>query len=323
MLRVLAVAFARAFPLLSGNSIVVFKQPFYDRNAAKHQGAGWQELKRHLLACNTAATEVRFAIREDIAANTADDRYYLYYGNAAASPPAPLAPTDVYLWHDDATADRLASYDTGRIDTWGSTNTWVENTSWDSAGYYVYRTADDNVSSFRSPVDERDLYVEIELFHTACFPDNMVTGVIVRGVIATGSGASETADHYYLGQRAHQAECGAGYPRDGDIYKTERQTVAIDAPDPPALPRSQWRKQALASVGVNPTQLTYWDSDGGWSSLGWPQLTPLVSGPDADDYEGSGFAGLWIAQDSGRFRNMLIRRYTQPEPTVTLDSEMP
>ena len=167
-------------------------------------------------------------------------------------------------------------------------------------------------------MDERDVYIEIELFHSDCFPSNMVTGLVVRGIIGSGTGASETANHYYLGQRGHQAECGAGYIGDGDIYKTERQIVAVDAPNPPALPRSQWRKQALASVGVNPTQLTYWDSNTGWSQLGWPQSTPLVSGPDADDYEGAGFAGLWIAQDSGRFRTMLIRRYTNPEPVVTL-----
>ncbi len=200
-------------------------------------GSTWQELLRHVVACNSGATEIRFAIREDISANTADDRYFLYYGNTNASAMAALTPTDVYLWHDDASQDRLASYDKGRIDTWGSTNNWAEQTTWNADGYYEYITADDFVSSFRRPVDERDVYTEVELFHTNCFPSNMVTGLIVRGIIASGTSASETADHYYLGQRGHQGECGGGYPSDGDIFKTQRMIVAVDAPDPPSLPR--------------------------------------------------------------------------------------
>jgi hypothetical protein len=284
-------------------------------------GSAWHELPHHLLECNTNSSDLRFAVREDIAASTADDRYYLYYANSAASAPAALAPTDVYLWHDDASVDRLADYDTGLIDTWGSTNTWVEKTTWNAAGYYDYLTDNDEVSSFRRPVDERDVYVEVELFHTACYPSNMVTGVIARGIIAGGSGGGETADHYYLAQRGHQAECGGGYGTDGDVFKTERQIVAIDGPDPAAIPRSQWRKQAMATHGINPTQITFWDNDAGWPAMGWPASSELVTGTDADDYEGAGFAGLWIAQDSGRFRGMLIRRYTDPEPAVTVGPE--
>ena len=57
--------------------------------------------------------------------------------------------------------------------------------------------------------------------------------------------------------------------------------------------------------------------------MGWPASSELVTGTDADDYEGQGFAGLWIAQDSGRFRGMLIRRYVTPEPVATLGPETP
>ncbi len=279
-------------------------------------GAAWQELPRHLLGCNAAASDLRFALRADIAANDSDDQYYLYFGNPAAPAPAPLAPTDVYLWRDDASSDRLGSYDTGRVDTWGSTNTWVQKTSWNAAGYYDYQTLDDEVSSFRRPVAERDVYAEVELFHTNCYPSNMVTGVILRGIIASGTAGSETADHYYLSQRGHQAECGAGYLFDGDVIETERGIVAIDGPNPAALPRSQWRKQALAAWGINPTQINFWDDDAGWPNPGWPAGPPQTSGADADDYEGFGFAGIWIAQDEGRFRGMLIRRYVEPEPTA-------
>lgn len=288
-----------------------------DLRVVRWTDVAWQELPRHVLDCNSSSSDVRFALASDIEANGSDDRYYLYYGNAAASPPPALAPTEVYLWYDDATTDRLAAYDTGRVDTWGSTNNWVENTSWNAAGYYDYQTLDDQVSSFRRPVDERDVYVEVELFHTNCYPTNMATGVIARGVIASGTAGTETADHYYLSQRGHQAECGGGYAFDGDVVKTERGMVVVDGADPAALPRSQWRKQALATWGVNPTHITFWDNDAGWPQPGWPAGSVQASGTDADDNEAAGFAGLWIAQDEGRFRGMLIRRYVEPEPTVT------
>ena len=44
-------------------------------------------------------------------------------------------------------------------------------------------------------------------------------------------------------------------------------------------------------------------------------------GSDASDYQGRGFAGVMTAQDIGRFRNLVIRRYVEPEPTVTIESE--
>src|SRR5690606_16004159 len=105
--------------------------------------------------------------------------------------------TNVYLWWDDASTDRLGQYESGLMDRWGSTNNWDDSQAWDAAGYYVYTLADDWVSHYRRPVNERDVYIEAELFHTTCFAGNMASGLVVRGIIASGTGAGEEADHYY------------------------------------------------------------------------------------------------------------------------------
>lgn len=296
-----------------------------DLRVVRHEpGGGFTEIDRHVIDCNSGATEVRFMLAADMAANSQDIGYFLYHDNAAANAAAALDTSNVYLWWDDASSDRLSEYVSGRLDTWGSTNGWVESQPWDAEGYYAYTLGDDLVSNFRRPVNERDVYIEAEFFHTDCYPSNMVSGLVVRGIIAMGTGGDEEADHYYTSIRGHHASCGNGYEWDGDIHKTVRSTVVVDGPDPAAVPVNQWRRQGLAAWGVNPTNLTFWDADTPWPALGWPEPGHVqASGTDADDYEGAGFAGVWMAQDSGRFRNMLIRRYVDPEPTVTAEAEQP
>jgi hypothetical protein len=73
-------------------------------------GVGWQELPRHVIGCNTGQTDVRFMLVADIVVGGSDDNYYLYHGNASAGAPPAVSPTNVYLWYDDASADRSRSY---------------------------------------------------------------------------------------------------------------------------------------------------------------------------------------------------------------------
>ncbi len=280
-------------------------------------GAAWNEIDRHLIGCGGVA-ELRFALADDLATDATSGDYYLYLDNPAASAPAALRTSNVYLWYDDARVDRSASYSGGRIDSWGSTNSWVDSLSW-SEGSYAYVRQDDQVSSYRRQVAERDVYVEAEMLHTACFPNNMVTGLVVRGVIASGLAAAEESDHYYASMRAEQAACGEGYAFDGDIVGTVRDRTVIDGSDPPAVAVGVWRAQGLAAFGAGPTHLRFWDQNDAWSAPGWPPADALIADGDhaTDDHQQPGFAGIWMAQDSGAFRGLLIRRYVEPEPSVT------
>jgi len=282
----------------------------------------WIELDRHVLDCDTAATDIRFALDDDVAASATDERYFLYYGNPTAGAPTPLGTTNVYLWFDDASVDRTGSYVRGRIDAWHGTG-WDDSLTHNAAGeYYDWSNGDNFTSGYRRAVNERDVYAEAEFFHTGCFPFNMTTGMIVRGIIASGSGGSESSNHYYASNRGHNALCGGGYSHDGDILEDQRTNTSVNGADPPAIVLSQWRRQGLAAFDTGPTELRFFDEDDSadWDALGFPDSgNLLLSGADAaSENTSAGFAGFQTAQDTARIRNILIRRYVEPEPVVTV-----
>ncbi|MEM1377838.1 MAG: hypothetical protein AAGG69_10670, partial [Pseudomonadota bacterium] len=203
-------------------------------------GATNTEIPRHLIGCNSANSDIRFAIQTSQAPSTADSGYTLYYNNPSAGTPPTVTPTNVYLWYDDASENRIASYDQGRGDPWHGTG-WQDSFAYNAAGYYTFDTGDNFTDSFRRPVDERDVYVEAEFFHTGCYPLNMTSGPVARGIIASGANGSEQSNHYYAGQRGHNSACGGGYSNDGDIVEGQRTTTAVDGPNPPAIATNAWR----------------------------------------------------------------------------------
>jgi len=283
-------------------------------------GSANAEIPRHLIDCNSATSDIRFAIQVAQAQSTSDAGYYLYYDNATAGAPPAVTPTNVYLWYDDASQDRFASYTQGRIDAWHGGG-WQNSFAYNGAGYYTFNTGDNFTDGFRIPIDERDVYVEAEFFHTSCYPINMTTGMIARGIIGSGSGGSESSAHYYATSRAHNASCGGGYGNDGDIVKSFRTIVAANGANPGAVTTNAWRRQGLATWSINPTNLSFYDNNisTAWNALGFPNGGSLhVTGSDANDYEGRGFAGIITAQDGGRVRNIVIRRYIMDEPTVAI-----
>lgn len=295
-----------------------------DLRVVTWDGARWTELARHLIGCGAAAAELRFALPVELADNASYRGAYLYYGNPAAAPPAAADGTAVYLWWDPATRDRAAEYVHGRMDPWLATG-YDDSLRWDAQGYYTYDTGDDTQSAYRRAVDERDVLVEVSLFHTGCYTNNMQTGVCARGIVLSGSAGAELSDHYYCTSRAQNPMCGDADQAiyDGDIVKTDNELLAINNPvDPPAIVASRWRTQALGVFGAHPTQLRFWDADTAWPALAAPPAAALLAtGSDATDYVGRGFAGVMTAQDKANLRDLVIRRYVEPEPTVTLGDD--
>jgi len=296
-----------------------------DLRITYYNGLGWQELPRHVIGCNSATTDIRFALVTDIAANGNDDNYYLYHNNSSPSALPAMTTTNVYLWYDDASIDRSASYIRGRIDNWHGNN-WDNSLAWNAGGYYTYDTGNDTTSGYRRDIDERDVYAEAEFYHTACYQNNMTTGMLVRGIIQNGSLGSEIANDYYASNRAESpAGCDAnGYNHDGDIVIGNRQTTAVNGANPPDIVANVWRRQGLATWLTNPTNASFWDEDNSasWAALGFPGPANLhVNGTDANDDEGRGFAAFMTAQDAARVRNILFRRYIAPEPVSVLTAE--
>jgi hypothetical protein len=285
----------------------------------------WKELAAHRLGCG-ADSELRFAIPLAMDASERWSDAYLYYGNASVEAPLePVTATNVYLWWDNAAADHKADYVHGRMDGWIGTG-YTDSLAWNAAGYYTYDTPDDSQASYRRPVDERDVLVEAEWYHTGCYINNMQSGVCVRGMIETGTGAAESSVHYYCSSRGQNPTCNDADQGlyDGDIVKTDNETLAINNPlDPPAIAVNQWRKQALAAFGVGPTNLRFWDANTSWPRLAAPPPAALaISGTDPADYQGRGFSGIMTAQDVARVRNLVIRRYVEPEPVVSIGEEV-
>jgi len=284
---------------------------------------GTTELVRHVAQCD-ATIDVRFALPVDVPDATAWREAELYYGNpAAAAPPSALGKA-VYLWWDDASASRVAEYVHGRMDQWLSTG-HDDSLAWNAGGYYAYDTGDDSQSGYRRAVDERDVLVEAEWFHTGCYQYNMQSGACLRVIPLSGTGASELSTHYYCSSRAQNPACANNDQGlyDGDIVRTDNEILAFDNPtDPPPIVANQWRKQALAAFGAGPTTLRFWDADAGWAPLAYPPAPALLaSGTDATDHTGRGAAGIMTAQDIGRVRDLVIRRYVEPEPVVTYGAQ--
>lgn len=296
-----------------------------DLRITYYDGLGWQELPRHVIGCNTASTDIRFALVTDIAANNNDDNYYLYHNNSSPAALPAMSETNVYLWYDDASINRSASYIRGRIDNWHG-NGWDNSLAWNAGGFYTYNNGDNFTSGYRRAIDERDIFAEAEFYHTGCYLNNMTTGMLVRGIIQNGSLGSESSNHYYASNRGeYPAGCDAnGYGHDGDIVRGNRPTTAVDGANPPDIVPNTWRRQALATWLTNPTNASFWDEDNSanWAALGFPSGANLqVSGTDANDDEGRGFAAVMTAQDNARVRNIVFRRYISPEPVAVLTAE--
>lgn len=305
--------------LSDGNDLRIF---YWD-------GSAWNEVDREVRNLNTTSTSIIFKSQTDISASGSDNDHFLFYGNPDALAPNPLDTTNVYVWYDDASQDRLSQYTQGRGDNWHSTG-WADSFAWNAAGYYTYDTGDNFTDSLRRPVNERDVLVEAEFYHTNAYPNDMTSGVLVR-YQGTGSGATESSTHYYASNRADSPfQTSTGYSHDVSIMKDARGTIAIGPAEgsaAPAITTGQWRKQALAIWGTNDTNGKFWDDNVATDlTRGWPgDDTPdfLKSGTDAavGDDEGAGDAGLIVAQDAARVRRILIRRYTEPEPVLAPGAE--
>ena len=169
------------------------------------------------------------------------------------------------------------------------------------------------------------MFIEAEFFHVDCFPINMTTGVLVRGIIQSGSGGSENSNHYYSSNRGEfpQSGCGNanGYTHDGAIMRRQRNQIAVQNGNPGDIVPNQWRRQALAAFGANPTSLRFWDEDSSafWAADAFPNAGNLqAQGTDNQNVTNRGFVAIMTAQDQARLRNIYVRRYVEPEPVAAL-----
>ncbi len=271
------------------------------------------ELDRvNITSFDSTTTELRFGLYSNISANSFDDNYFVYYGNPSATTP-PKNPNNVYLWFDNATTDSESSYTQGKVDDTAHGNAFGNSVTHNTGGYYDFDTGDNFADSLRpSNVYERDVFVEYEDYHTAAYPVEMTSGPITRLVISSGSAGTEVSDHFYYYSISDSPLSGGGpYPDHDDIVAGDRGSVVMANGLLGSISSTQYTRIGLATWGINPTRAKtfYDDPSGGWSTYNW-------NSSNASDYESPGEAGLWLQQEAGQIRNILIRRYTEPEPTL-------
>jgi len=299
-----------------------------DLRIVRWDGAAWTDLPRHVLGLDTATTDVRFMLAADIPASTSDTSYYLYWANPAASAPPAMTSTNVYRWFDPVASDQLASYATGRVHASGPGSGTLGPTpfTYNVAGYTYDTTNDHNLSLRPAGVTERDVLATYDLYQTGAYDQNMCSGPLVRLTTDGGAPTVENATGFYLYMLCNAgSNPGAAYAGHGDIAQNAVQNGggAIDgaASAPPQVALNLWHTVGVAAWGAGPTNLKGWYVDTpGTFDLGLFGVTATLTANQAagTDTTASGQAGLYVNQDIGQVRNIVVRRYIEPEPAPTL-----
>ena len=274
----------------------------------------WTELDRDLYSCYDASTEVWFQLQADIAASSSAANYYLYYGNASASNP-PANRSNVYLHYNDWSTDRLSEYAIGRQDNWHGTATYT-GFSWDGVnGRVDFSTGDDATGGLRlAGFGERDVYMEQVVRYTGCLPSDVTQGPTARYL---GDGTS--SDNWYAFVQANSTACDSNPYTSPAMQKDNRTNSGVCG----SGPGSEWaldgaaHRQGFAIWGINDTNMKGWLD----KSPRKPSEAADVSCSDASDHENAGDVAWIQAQAAGSFDDLLVRRYTEPEPTASLGGE--
>ena len=240
--------------------------------------------------CNSASTEIWFKIKNSINANSAGSNYYLYYGNPSAINP-PSNRNSIYLKWDDFSTNTLSNYQLGNwLCYHGSCNNFM-NLSYDN-GRILFNTTNDHDSGLRLGLNQKDVYAKVTYSVSGSYLENSTVGIGLRWA---------GDDEYYT---AHIA--GNEYPS-------------------PAIAKEKRTKYVKKN-----TTITYHPGDGTLFTLAfavwdenlklWYNNILMLSGDD-DDIDDAGDIVFEVGQAIGYIDEILVRKYTEPEPSITLADE--
>jgi hypothetical protein len=255
-------------------------------------------------AFNSANTKIWFKAQREISASGSDSNYYVYYGFSGAANP-PNNRSNVYVWWDDFSINSLAKYNLSKwVDIHGSATEYIAPT-YDAANQRVSFDTGDNYASDMYPigVNEADALIQVKFWADLSYPTDATVALVSR---LNDPGPSST--HYYF----HFSH--GSYTSPGGSYNS-------------------WTNGERNTLMYNPASNTYWSFNsvntftyaayGTSHKLWWneePDPTPIAFGT----HSGTTSAGRWgwaPAQVRGWVDDILIRKYVEPEPTVSLGSE--
>ncbi|MEM2935590.1 MAG: DUF2341 domain-containing protein [Candidatus Bathyarchaeia archaeon] len=254
-------------------------------------GTAWAELDRHVIDVNTAFTKIWFMTQADISSENVDNNYYLYYGYPDAINP-PSNKSNIYVFYDDFSTDTLSSYQIGRwLSLHGSSG--YANPTYDVTNKRVnFDTGDNIVTGFRHGIIGTNLYAEMKVRWENSYPFDTTVGIGMRWT---------AANSYYVGHVAH------GYYTSPAIALNSRTNYLVTPPSNTYFPKDgTWHKLAFAVWGNN---LKLWLDDATYLCTTNSAIT------------GSGEVVFEVAQIKGSLDDFLVRRYIEPEPSISLGQE--
>jgi hypothetical protein len=247
-----------------------------------------------LIACDDAAAVIAFALRADLEPGASDaTSYRLYAGNPDAAL-SPVTAADAVYAYDLATdPDPLSTLTLGaprgpltRPDEPGLA---MED------GALRFEFGDGEGVRLQLPATGPDLALDLTLDHTACYPLNMHSGIGVRG-----DGDDPSLGIWYL--RGWNRRCGGAYSDDGVITVDGEP---LEMPDIAAPVPASDHRISLSIRGGDPAALELIDGERALS------LEPPT------DSSGE-LTSIQLGQEDGRITHLRARRYTEPEPVVTV-----
>jgi len=285
-----------------------------DLRIAQFSGGTWTQLDRQVLSCNTTSTTVWFRLQANIVASGTDTSYSMFYGNlSAGAPPANL--NNVFLWYDNFDSDTVGQPPAG----WTVQANGPWNVVADVGTNRVLRESNAaagtrNVIKVTSITSERDVWVQADV--------RMSTAA---GLESTGCPIGRVAGINNTGS-------------DLTAYRSCLQYITVGAnPNQRVSQLAYWNAgtfnslQQLAYTWTNATFYTvagaFFGSPATMKSLvSLQSQTPVLQQTITGDTHvtTAGSVGLFVYDGNAvnyDFDNFLARRYTEPEPTVTVGAE--
>ena len=264
---------------------------------------------------NTSSTEIWFKTQADITGSGSDNNYYVYYGNPSAVNP-PADRSNVYLWYDDFSTDTLANYDKAKwVDVHGGPSKYV-TPSYDAANQMVSFDTGDNHASDMYPIGltVADFLMEVEFLADTRYPRDATIALVAR---LENPGTSST--HYYL---------------DFSHGRTDRfLDIFLGKYDSPGITVDSWTNGERSNTVYSEASDYYWSFSqfhtfryalfGNTQKFWWNKESSEVPDITVNDstHTSPGRLGLAPAQVRGWWDNFKVRRYIEPEPSVSSAAE--
>jgi len=265
-----------------------------DLRIVRKTTGGWQELNRVLgfeFDWGEPGTVLNFSLQSSINANQSDNSYYLYYGNSSAGSP-PANPQDVYWYFNDFSSSSALS-DWTRRDV-------SEPSSWSVSGGNLRHTTNASQTAIDPQVNSK-----LVLNARPAIRDMMVQVNVYPGdddLISFGLCSNDTQPQGFY----------VGFSSGKWFYDvTERSRIGYWL-----SPQDEAERMIIYREGLwYPLQLS-------WTNT---KIRANVIGFEYSWNSGPPSAGQFCialnSMNDARFDDLRIRKYVNPEPSISLQSE--